>query len=197
MRVRPELTRSTDPILRSAQDDLTRTPYSGASTCPKASSRSAQYCFIRAAAARSASFSCWTATWLFPCPAAREAHRDRRPVRPGDPHRLPARGGPDREVHARQPSRPGARVVEGAIQPDQRHGERPALVRLERAVPALPDRAQALDALVAHRDGLRPPAGHLVLLVHVLRDLPVRPGVRLGVVERLHPAFPGAAGLSP
>ena len=146
------------------------------------------------AAARSASFSCWTATWLFPCP--RPEKPTATDVRSGQVIRIDFPRVAVRTVRSTpgQPLRPGARVVEGAIQPDQRHGERPALVRLERAVPPLPDRAQALDALVAHGDGLRPPAGHLVLLVDVLRDLPVRPGVRLGVVERLHPAFPGAAG---
>ena len=59
----------------------------------------------------------------------------------------------------------------------------------------LADRAEALDALVADCDALGPPAGDLVLLPNVLRDLPVGPGVRLRAVERLHPALPGAAGL--
>src|SRR2546425_10465404 len=61
--------------------------------------------------------------------------------------------------------------------------------------PSLPDRAQPLDALVAHGDRLAPPAGHLVLLVHVLGDLAMRPGVRRDSIERLHPALPRTPGL--
>src|SRR5262245_13608067 len=38
------------------------------SISPSASSRSAQYVFIRVAVAWSGSFSCWIATWLFAAP---------------------------------------------------------------------------------------------------------------------------------
>src|SRR6187551_1489675 len=40
------------------------------SVSASASSRSAQYAFIRAAVAWSGSFSCWIATWLFADPLA-------------------------------------------------------------------------------------------------------------------------------
>src|SRR5213594_2322989 len=167
-------------------------PY--ASTFPSAASRSAQYCFVRVAAALSGSFPCWIWTWAFDTPLA-EAELDRRAVRPGDPHGLVARRGTDREVHVRQPARPRARVAERPIQPGQRHREHLALGGLERAIATLADGAQALDALVPHGDRLRPPPRDLVLLVHVLGDSPVRPGMRRDAIERFDPALPRAAGL--
>src|SRR5439155_12929360 len=70
-----------------------------------------------------------------------------------------------------------------------------ALGRLERAVATLADGTQALDAFVPHGDRLRPPPRDLVLLVHVLGDPPVRPGMRRDAIERFDPALPRAAGL--
>src|SRR5438445_530722 len=55
----------TPPASRVAPVSL-KAPY--ASTFPSASSRSAQYCFVRVDAALSGSFPCWIWTWAFDTP---------------------------------------------------------------------------------------------------------------------------------
>ena len=170
--------------------------YEAARTSPSASSRSDQYCLSSSPS---------------PCRAAWRARARRRscirpstmnptatmlPSRPVEPHRL--RRGRRAHLHGRaaRASAPRGRasahasnsVVDG-------HVERARLGRLVRAVAPLPARAQALDALVADGDRLRPPAGDLVFLADERRDVAMRHLVGAVVVERVHPPLPGAAGL--
>ena len=125
----------------------------------------------------------------------REPEQDRRTIGPRDAHRLVALRGPDHEIGAVEPPGAGAFVAERAIQLAEGHGIRAALARFVPAAPPLPDLPQALDALIAHSHGLRPPAWHLVFLAHVFGDRAVRPVVGPHDVERPHPLLPGAARL--
>src|SRR5690349_21767619 len=103
-----------------------------------------------------------------------EAALDRRPVRPGDAHRLVGLRDPNFETHVEQPAGTRSRIAVRTVQPGERYSEGLTLARFESAIPALADGAQTLDPLVSHRHRLAPPIRGLVLRVHVLGDATVR-----------------------
>src|SRR5262245_40275405 len=97
-----------------------------------------------------------------------EPDLDRRSIGPRDAHVLLLGGRPDRALRSREPLGALPPIAPRAVEPRERHRERLALRRLERAVVTLADHAKALDALVPHRDGLAPPLRQAVRLVDVL-----------------------------
>src|SRR5262249_29216996 len=99
-----------------------------------------------------------------------EPDLDGSAVGPGDAHGLVLRRLADDDVHPGKPPCPLALLAPGAEEAAQRHSHRLAARGLVAPVAALAPLTQSADPFVPHGDVLRPPAGHLVLLVHVQRD---------------------------